>query len=110
MLRRTLLLSTALGFYATSTLAQEPTARQLQTARDLFHQAEQLEDAKKWDDALDQLHIVEKIKRTAGVIFHIAWCEEHRGNLVKALRGYEEAPPLATTPNAQPVLNPVTPK
>src|SRR5260370_21561552 len=108
MLRGTLLpaiatiLVVTLG--AASAAHGEPTAGQLQTARELFHQAEQLEDAKKWDDALDKLHIVEGIKRTAGVVFHIAWCEEHRGKLVKALRGYQDARALATSDNAQDVL------
>jgi hypothetical protein len=78
---------------------------QLQSARQQFAQAESDEDAGRWGDALDKLRHVLEVKRTAGVQYHIALCEEHLGQLVAALADYRAADGNAHSDNAQDVLN-----
>jgi hypothetical protein len=81
-----------------------PPDLQLQAARQQFAQAEEDEDAGRWKDALDKLHGVLGVKRTAGVQYHVALCEEHIGQLVAALADYTAADNEAHSENAQDVL------
>jgi hypothetical protein len=76
----------------------------MQAARELFAQAEQDEDAGRWSDAIEKLRRVLEVKRTAGVQYHIALCEEHTGALVAALEDYTIAEQEAHEENAQDVL------
>jgi hypothetical protein len=77
---------------------------QVQAARELFSQAEEDEDAGRWDEAASKLRRVLEVKRTAGVQYHIALCEEHTGALVAALEDYTIAEREAHDENAQDVL------
>ncbi|HLK40962.1 MAG TPA: hypothetical protein VKU41_29630, partial [Polyangiaceae bacterium] len=76
-------------------------------ARALFVEAEHDEDAGRWQDALDKVRRVGEVKRTAGVRFHEALCEEHLGRLTRALTDYTAAEDQARSENAQDVLRPV---
>jgi hypothetical protein len=77
-----------------------PTDVDLNTARQQFARAEQDEDAGLWRDALDKLRSVLAAKQTAGVQYHIAFCEEHLGQLVAALADYTTAKIKAQSENA----------
>jgi hypothetical protein len=69
----------------------EPTPGQLQAARELFAAATEDERASRWADALDKLRRVADVKLTAGVRYHIAFCEEKLGLTATALAHYTEA-------------------
>jgi tetratricopeptide (TPR) repeat protein len=80
-------------------------SQQLQSARQQFAQAEADEDANRWSDALEKFRRILDIKRTAGIQYHVALCEEHLGQLVSALADYHTADGAAHLENAQDVLN-----
>jgi hypothetical protein len=71
--------------------ADEPTPGQLQAARELFAAATDDEKAGRWSDALEKLRRVAQVKLTAGVRYHVAYCEEHLGQTATALAHYTEA-------------------
>jgi len=81
-----------------------PTEDDVRAARQLFSQAEQDEDAGRWQEALDKLNRVSKVKLTAGVSYHVALCEEHLGRLATALSTFRAAQEQATSTDAQDVL------
>ncbi len=87
-----------------------PTDDEVRAARDLFVQAVQDEDAERWEDALDKLTRVSKVKLTAGISYHVALCEEHLGHLASALASYQAAQDEATRTDAQDVLRLVGPQ
>jgi hypothetical protein len=87
-----------------------PTDDEIQAARDLFSEAVQDEDADRWDEALDKLTRVSKVKLTAGVTYHLALCHEHLGQLATALATYRDAQDEATAADAQDVLRLVGPQ
>lgn len=60
-------------------------------AREAFHEALELEQARDWARALRKFREVGQVKMTPQVRFHVAWCEENLGRLVAALGGYELA-------------------
>ena len=68
-----------------------PTPGQVQAARDLFAAASADEAAERWGDALQKLQRVVQVKSTAGVRYHIAFCEEKLGQIATALEHYSEA-------------------
>lgn len=77
-------------------LAQaEPNARELAHARGLFDEAVLAEEDEDWELAAAKLREAISIKETAGLRFHLAYCEEHRGRLVEAFAEYERAAELA---------------
>jgi hypothetical protein len=80
---------------STSALAGEPTAEELQRARDLFAESERAERAEKWGEALGLLVQVAAIKVTPGILFHMATCEEQLGRTAAALDHFEQAERLA---------------
>jgi tetratricopeptide (TPR) repeat protein len=80
-------------------------SQQLQSARQQFAQAEADEDANRWSEALDKFRRILDIKRTAGIQYHVALCEEHLGQLLSALADYRTADGAAHSENAQDVLN-----
>jgi hypothetical protein len=84
--------------------AATPPDPQLAEARRLFAQAEADEDAGRWADALGKLYTVAEVRRTAGIRYHIALCEEHLGQLVRALADYEGAQTQARDEKARDVL------
>jgi hypothetical protein len=86
------------------------TAREVETARELFAEAEQDQAAERWADALDKLERVATIKETAGVRFHLADCQERLGMLVKALRSFERSQQLASAEGSTDVLELVGPR
>ena len=49
------------------------------------------EEASHWTDALEKLHRVADVKLTAGVRYHLAFCEERLGQIATALAHYAEA-------------------
>jgi|SRR5580704_989739 hypothetical protein len=87
-----------------------PTDDEVRAARDLFVQAVQDEDAERWEDALDKLARVSKVKLTAGVSYHVALCNERLGHLATALASYQAAQDEATRTDAQDVLRLVGPQ
>jgi hypothetical protein len=83
------------------------TPDELQRARQLFLQAEADEDADRWSEALDKLHAISQVRLTAGVRYHLALCEEHLGQLARALRDYRAAEEQARVDNSRDVLRTV---
>lgn len=83
---------------------ETPSAAELQSARALFTQAEQDEDANRWSEALEKLRFVSHVKLTAGVRYHIALCEAHLGELGNALEEYTASQSQARAENADDVL------
>jgi hypothetical protein len=81
----------------------EPSPAELAAARQLFMQAERDEDAGRWHDALDKLLQVAQVKRTAGVRYHIALCEERLGALADALEEYTGSQSQAAVEHAKDV-------
>ncbi|HEY8039677.1 MAG TPA: hypothetical protein VIF15_07780 [Polyangiaceae bacterium] len=106
--RRALISATLLAAMLAATAARaEPTETDLRAARQLFVQAEKEEDAGRWSEALEDLRRVAAVKRTAGVRYHVALCEEHLGQLASALDEYTAAQLQARAENAQDVLRTV---
>ena len=91
------------GALATATSHAAP-ADPIERARALFAQAESDEDAERWSEAIEKLRVVAQVKFTAGVRYHIALCEEHLGQLARALGDYRDAEDQARLENAQDVL------
>jgi hypothetical protein len=102
--RTTLGLATAAAIALFAVPSRASGDPQVQAARELFSQAEQDEDAGRWDEAASKLRRVLEVKQTAGVQYHIALCEEHTGALVAALEDYTIAEREAHEENAQDVL------
>jgi hypothetical protein len=100
----------ALAMSGAPALAAEPTPGQLQAARDLFMAATKDEDAQRWSDALDKLRRVADVKLTAGVRYHVAFCEEKLGQTATALAHYNEAQSAAQREHDKDVLDLVTPE
>ena len=98
-----------LGVAAPLARADGPDAA-LRAARQLFADAEKDEDAYRWRDALEKLRRVAAVKRTSGVRYHIALCEEHLGRLAAALDEYTAASEEAQSEDAQDVLRLVGPR
>jgi hypothetical protein len=83
----------------------EPSAAELQRARETFAAAEKDERLGVWGAALEKLRRVEQVKVTPGVRFHIALCEENLGQPVAALEDYARAEKLARDENNREVLS-----
>jgi hypothetical protein len=106
----TSLFGAALCFVPPTACASDgPSPAELRAARELFGQAEQDEDAGRWQDALDKLRMVAHVKETAGVRYHLALCEERLGALNTALEDYTSAQAQAGPENAKDVLRSVGP-
>lgn len=75
--------------------ATEPSAADLQVARRLFQSATADEELARWEPALKTLREIEAIKVTAGVLFHVAVCEQNLGRYVEALNDLGRAEELA---------------
>ncbi|MGA3121238.1 MAG: hypothetical protein ABSF69_10775 [Polyangiaceae bacterium] len=86
-----------------------PSAAELNSARELFTDAERDEDAGRWQEALDKLRRVAHVKQTAGVRYHVALCEERLGFLAEAWEDYRSAQAQATGEGANDVLRLVGP-
>jgi hypothetical protein len=82
----------------------EPSAAELQQARELFTQAERDERAGEWGAALEKLLRIDGIKTTPGIRFHIALCEENLGHLAVALEDYALAEKKSIDERNQEVL------
>jgi hypothetical protein len=93
VLRRSLVLSTALGL-CVAQAAAEPTATELVVARRLFDEARGLEEAQRWELAAAKLNDALLIKETPGLRFHLAHCLEKLGQLVEANLEYGRAQDL----------------
>jgi hypothetical protein len=105
------LTATQLAIPQLGTLAYaSPAVDEIRTARELYSQAVQDEDAERWEEARDKLNLVAKVKPTAGISYHIALCEEHLGHLATALASYLRAQEEATRTDAQDVLRLVGPQ
>lgn len=94
MLRNRLALLLFVGVMPLSALA-EPSPAEIATARRLFADAIVAEESKDWPLAAAKLREAISIKETAGLRFHLAYCEEQQGKLVQALVEYERAAELA---------------
>ena len=93
-------LASALAVSTSRAAPADPVER----ARALFAQAESDEDSERWSDAIVKLRAVAQVKLTAGVRYHLALCEEHLGQLARALSDYRDAEDQARLENAQDVL------
>jgi hypothetical protein len=91
------------GVLATAPLRAAPPDA-LERARQLFVQAEIDEDKERWSEALDKLRDVSQVRLTAGVRYHVALCEEHLGQLARALADYRATEDQARIENAKDVL------
>lgn len=98
---RVVLAAAVLSGQVAPALAGEPAAgaeapeSDIQRAKRLFEEATAHEHAGRWQEALERLQEVARIKTTPGVLFHIANCEEGLGRLADALRTFERAKALA---------------
>jgi hypothetical protein len=84
----------ALGL-PTSAFSSDPGPSEIAVARRLFDEAKTAEEAKDWTIAVSKLREAISIKETAGLRFHLAYCEEQQGMLVEALVDYERADDLS---------------
>src|SRR4051812_17124430 len=89
----------ALALFATPLVAADPLPAEIALARRLFAEARAAESNKDWSVAGSKLRDAISIKETAGLRFHLAYCEEQQGMLVEALNDYERAEDLLTQPN-----------
>jgi hypothetical protein len=87
--------------------AAEPSPQQLQSARDLFADAQKSEREGNWTAALDALNRVAAVKLTPGVLYHLALCKEKLGMLVEAYKDYQAAERAAAAQNVDDVLQAV---
>lgn len=87
--------------------ATEPSAQQLQYARDLFAEAQKHERDGNWQAALEALNKIAGIKLTPGVQYHLALCKEKLGMIVEAFKDYQAAEREAQAQNVQDVLQAV---
>jgi hypothetical protein len=78
----------------TSYLSAEPLPSEIVLARRLFAEARAAEDARDWSLAASKLRGAVAVKETAGLRFHLAYCEEQQGMLVEALGDYERSEDL----------------
>ncbi len=79
----------------TSALSLDPSSSEIAVARRLFDEARTAEESKDWSLAVSKLREAISIKETAGLRFHLAYCEEQQGMLVEALVDYERANDLS---------------
>jgi hypothetical protein len=95
-----LFLTIAWSMLSTSpAFAAEPTPAEIAAARQLFAEARSAEDAEEWATAASRIRQAISIKETPGLLFHLAYCEEHLGMLVEALVDYERAEEAARSKN-----------
>jgi tetratricopeptide (TPR) repeat protein len=78
----------------TTSLSAEPLPSEIVLARRLFAEARAAEDARDWPSAMSKLRGAVAVKETAGLRFHLAYCEEQQGMLVEALGDYERSEDL----------------
>ena len=78
----------------TSLLFADPLPAEIILARRLFVEARAREEAKDWTTAAAKLREAISIKETAGLRFHLAYCEEQQGLLVESLVDYERSEDL----------------
>src|SRR5216684_3888054 len=90
----------ALALFA-SRLAADPLPAEIALARRLFAEARAAEAEKDWSTAGSKLRDAISIKETAGLRFHLAYCEEQQGMLVEALNDYERADDLSVDKNEE---------
>ncbi len=81
-----------------------PTTADLSAARQLFADAERDEDAGRWSEAMEKLRRVAQVRLTSGVRYHLALCEEHLGQLSRALDDFTAAQAQARADGAADVL------
>jgi tetratricopeptide (TPR) repeat protein len=74
--------------------ADEPATADVTSAKRLFNEATALESRGQWSEAADKLREAIGIKETPGLRYHLAYAEEHMGQLVEALSDYERAATL----------------
>jgi hypothetical protein len=90
--------------------ASAEPAGDVNTARRLFQEATELEQASEWKKAGEKLDAALAIKETPGLHFHRAHCAEQSGELVLAARHYERSDEMiragATAPDVEELLVP----
>jgi hypothetical protein len=84
---------------ATSSVSAEPAPTEIATARRLFSEARAAEDNRDWSVAASKLRGAISVKETAGLRFHLGYCEEQQGQLVEALADYERSEDLGKQGN-----------
>jgi hypothetical protein len=82
-----------------SSFGADPSAAEIAKARRLFAEARTDEDSKDWAGAIAKLRGAMAIKETAGLRFHLAYCEEQQNKLVEALADYERSEDLGKQSN-----------
>lgn len=88
----TSLIAATLAF--SSIALAEPSPSEIALARRLFSEALVLENAGNWNGAIAKLKDAVAIKDTPGLRYHLAHCQEQRGELVAASLDYERASEL----------------
>jgi hypothetical protein len=76
------------------TAVADPSPSEIALARRLFSEALVLENAGNWAEAIAKLKDAVAIKETPGLRYHLAHCQEQRGELVAASLDYERASEL----------------
>jgi hypothetical protein len=84
---------------ATTPVWAEPSSNEIANARRLFTEARAAEDLRDWAGATAKLRGAISVKETAGLRFHLAYCEEQQGMLVEALADYERSEDLGKQGN-----------
>lgn len=91
---RALALTAALSVAAVSSANvahAEPTEEQLTAARERFKAAVELEGRGDWEAARAAFEDVAATKESPQVVYHLALCDEHLGQWLAAMAGYDRA-------------------
>jgi len=68
-----------------------PTEEQLAAARERFKEGIELEGNRDWEGARKAFEEVAATKASAQVLYHLAYCDEHLGQWLAAVDGYDKA-------------------
>ncbi len=79
------------------TAAQSPSPAQINYARALFAEGQALMTRDEWSAAAEKFVEALRVKRTPGLHYHLALCEENSGRLLEAQREYRQAQELLAT-------------
>lgn len=74
--------------------AQEPSAEELERARQHFAEGKARMDEGAWSEAAASFRKAAQVKDTPGLRYHVAFCEENAGHFVAALAEYRMAKEL----------------
>ncbi|MFO0679819.1 MAG: hypothetical protein U0169_25060 [Polyangiaceae bacterium] len=87
--------------------AADPTPAELAAARELFAKVERDEEQLRFEEALEKLRRIRTVKETAGIRFHVAFCEDKLDRRLAALSDYAVAEEMARRDGNREVLEAV---